>query len=187
MTRIIKNYQKKFLLLSGSLGFLSLPPCSVQGVEISSEGQTAQLEDYVPPAQKVIQQTIQVMDKLDAYLQELGTEKGQVQETLHPQLFTQDFQMIIDGKTVVPDLAHLAGHLQHIKAQTRSIKFSLYRRVFAPNLCVMHYDFVATSLTGEEKTIRVMAIFDIREGKVSKMTEVTHPLGEGRTIDYRSK
>ena len=122
-----------------------------------------------------------VIDEVFDYFRSLG-ENLKVEEKKHEDLFTPDFQMIINGDVIVDGREKLTRHFEHIISQVVRIDMTLHEKIVAEDKCIMRYDLKKPG----KSTSKVIAIFKFRDGKVYEMNEVVHSVTPSKVIDFTS-
>ena len=126
--------------------------------------------------------TSEAMDKTFEYFSYMGNAL-KVDEKRQNELFTPDFQMIINGKLVVDGRDKLTPHFEHLFSQVERVDMDLHEKVVADNKCVMRYDVRKPG----KSTSKVIAIFKFRNGRIYEMNEVVHSVNPEIAIDFMSR
>jgi len=122
-----------------------------------------------------------IIDEVFDYFRYMGSEL-KVQNHKHEELFTEDFQMIINGNVIVNGREKLTKHFENIFSQVERIDMDFHEKIVAEDKCIMRYDLKKPG----KSTSKVIAIFKFRDGKVYEMNEVVHSVTPSKAIDFTS-
>ena len=105
-------------------------------------------------------------DDVFALFQNMG--QGQIaNDATLQQCFSDNFKMIINGKTVVDGLVNLKPHFEAILSKVGSINYTLHEKIFSKGKVVLRYD--TESPKGQS---HVIAILKFHQGKVYEINKV---------------
>ena len=127
--------------------------------------------------------TSKIIDEVFSYFRKLGTSQA-IDEKTQERLFTSDFQMIINGKSVLQTREALTPHFEHIFAQVSKIDLVLHDKIVAGDTAIMRYDLNKP----EKSDSKVIAIFKFKndqdgQWKTYEMNEVVYSVNPQCAVD----
>jgi hypothetical protein len=101
-------------------------------------------------------------------------EQGKIEAIAN--YFAPDYQQVSDGKTI--DYGGFVAHIEALHSQQLSFKpFIFHEIIHEGNKIVTRHTSEITKPSGELLKAEVLAIFEVRDAKISRCWELSHIIG----------
>ncbi|MFT9016959.1 nuclear transport factor 2 family protein [Acetobacter malorum] len=117
----------------------------------------------------------QIIRQMFATFTDFSTSLDQLKAFL-----TSDYQQIVDGRTLTLD--DFLTHARALREALQSLEITVERIICQEDMAATVHVARATRLSGHISTIKVIAFFQLREGRIALVDELTHVL-EGNSED----
>ncbi len=123
-------------------------------------------------------QAISVIKSAFDWFNRTSAEGGAILESDVRRHWTDDAVMIANNRI---KCSGIAAHIKHFNDLLEQMKFTEIQPfdivVDGPDRAAAYYRINFKSASGEEGTIYDLAIWDVRDGKIARMTEIIHVEG----------